>query len=277
MEGELARGLEEKQGNQLESPWGIQVKDNLEGSSCEPSQLYPSVCPAAHSFPHTTPASLAAFLFQESLVIVLSTPGPRLLFPAPAPPASPHASQDKAVSWARLRATLRTFPTASTFLHPTLRAHRQAAGTLEGKEESGHHPDDGGQCGKRAGLPSPTWQSLVNRNRAWWGWLLPESHTRLSVIKAISHLRTGELQAGAAAAGNASGLVLGGRVGTSGQKLEGVEDQRLPSVWPGRKGVWGLRNHSVPLAVPGASSTNSVSFLFSMGTESLRLVKHPQR
>ena len=45
-------------------------------------------------------------------------------------------------------------------------------------------------------------------------------------------------------------------MGTSGQKLEGAEDQRLPSVWPGRKGVWGLRNRSVPSAVPGASSTN---------------------
>lgn len=163
-------------------------------------------------------------------------------------------------------------PAASTLLHPT------QAGTLEGKEESGHHPDDGGQCGKRAGPPSPTWQPLVNRNRAWWSWLLPEAHTRLSVIKAISHLRTGELQAGAAAAGNAWGLVLGGRVGTSGQKLEGAEDQRLPSVWPGRKGVQG--SEELLSAIGGARGffhKQRFSFLFSMGTESLRLVKHPHR
>lgn len=231
MESELARGLEEKQGNQLEGLWGIQVKENLEGSSCGPSQLDPSVCPAAHSFPHTTPASLAAFLFPESLVIVLSTPGPRLLFPAPAPPSciSPHLSRQSCLM-GQPQSHSAHIPAASTLLHPT---QSTQAGTLEGKEESGHHPDDGGQCGKRAGPPSPTWQPLVNRNRAWWSWLLPEAHTQLSVIKAISHLRTGELQAGAAAAGNAWGLVLGGRVGTSGQKLEGAEDQRLPSVWPG--------------------------------------------
>ena len=165
-------------------------------------------------------------------------------------------------------------PAASTLLHPT---QSTQAGTLEGKEESGHHPDDGGQCGKRAGPPSPTWQPLVNRNRAWWSWLLPEAHTRLSVIKAISHLRTGELQAGAAAAGNAWGLVLGGRVGTSGQKLEGAEDQRLPSVWPGRKGVRG--SEELLSAIGGARGffhKQRFSFLFSMGRESQACETSPQ-
>ena len=120
MESELARGLEEKWGNQLEGLWGIQVKDNLEGSSCEPSQLDPSVCPAAHSFPHTTPASLAAFLFPESLVIVLSTPGPRLLFPAPAPPSciSPHLSRQSCLMGQPQSHSVH-IPAASTFLlHP---------------------------------------------------------------------------------------------------------------------------------------------------------------
>ena len=147
----------------MEGLWGIQVRDNLEGSSCEPSQLYPSVCPAAHSFPHATPASLAAFLFQESLIIVLSTPGPRLQFPAPAPPSciSPHLSRQSCLM-GQPQSHSAHIPHC---IHiPSPHCQSTYGGTLEGKEESDHHPDDGGQCGKHAGPPSPTWQSLVNRN-----------------------------------------------------------------------------------------------------------------
>ena len=38
---------------------------------------------------------------------------------------------------------------------------------------------------------------LFDRHRAWWDWLLPEAHIRHWIIKAISHLPSGELQAGA--------------------------------------------------------------------------------
>lgn len=70
--------------------------------------------------------------------------------------------------------------------------------------------------------------ALVNRNQARWGCLLPEAHTRPSVIKAISHLLTEELQAEAATAGIAWGLVLRGRSGTSGQSWGGLKINDCP-------------------------------------------------
>lgn len=93
---------------------------------------------------HTTPASLAALLPQEGLVIVLSPPGlacsslPQLI-----PPASSHNSLDKVLSGASLRAALPTPPTASMLPHPTLRAGGQAAGTPEGKGGPCHRPEGG--------------------------------------------------------------------------------------------------------------------------------------
>lgn len=128
------------------------MKDNLEGSSCEPVG---SVCLSSCStaFPHTTPASLAAFLFPESLVIVLRTPGlaccsllQLLLLHLP------HLSR-QAVSWASLKSHSAHIP-----LHPHSFTPLQStqAGTLE-KEESGHHPElTEDSMAKRAGPPSPT-------------------------------------------------------------------------------------------------------------------------
>ena len=217
-----------------------------------------SICLSSRSqLFHTTPASLAALLLQEGLVIVLSPPGPRLLFPTPAHPSCifPQLSRQSSL---RGRPQSHSAHTPHCIHAPPPHPQSRWAGCRHPRREGRtlSPPREGGTAWQRTGPPSPTWQPLVDRSQAWWGWLLPDTHTQLSVIKAISHLRTGELQAGAATAGIAWGSVLGGRVGTSGQRLEGAERQRLPSVWPGMKGVWALRLCLVPGAVPRASFTN---------------------
>lgn len=85
-------------------------------------------------------------------------------------------------------------------VHLTLpsRAGGQAVSTPEVKGELGLRPGEGrGWHGSVQDHPRQVGTPVFHRHRAWWGWLLPEAHTRRWVIKAISHLPSGELQAGA--------------------------------------------------------------------------------
>lgn len=143
-----------------------------------------------------------------------------------------HNSQGTALARASLGASLPAHPIALTRLPsppPPSRAGGQAAGTPEGKGLVIIQRVGDSVAAYRTALANLA--ALVNRNRARWGWLLPEAHTRPSVIKAISHLLTEELQAGAATAGIAWGLVLGGRAGTSGQSWGGLKINDCPPFW----------------------------------------------
>lgn len=165
---------------------------------------------------HTTPASLGALLPREGLVIVLSPPGLacsslRQLIPTPAHPSCifPQLSRQSSLSG---RPQSRSAHTPHCIHAPPPHPQSRWAGCRHPRREGRtlSPPREGGTVWQHAGLPSPTWQPLVDRNQAWWGWLLPDTHTQLSVIKAISYLRTGELQAGAATAriaGRESGCI----------------------------------------------------------------------
>lgn len=190
--------------------------------SCQPSQALSACLPVAHSSSspppsfsdnHRSPLEGLGHCSQPPVGLARSPcPGSSLL-------CLSHNSQGQAVPGAGLRTALRTHPTTSILLlHPTppSRAGEQATGTPEVKGGPSHRPKCGDSVAAcRTALASLA--ALVNGNQARWGWLLPEAHTRPSVIKAISHLPTEELQAVAATAGIAWSLVLGGG-GTSGQR-----------------------------------------------------------
>lgn len=122
-------------------------------------------------------------------------------------------------------------------------------------------------------LGSPLWMG-----RAWWGWPLPEASTQPPVIKAISHLPTRELQAGAAAAGTAWGFVLCGRAGSplSGRRFGGLEIKDCPPFWPQLR--WCLDSEAQLAAGDSSRSFLHKGLISSFPwAENLKLAKCPQK
>lgn len=221
--GERAGG---EAGRAAGRPLGEQERENPGSHPAPHLRLCPSVCQLLTALPH----------HPSLLVVVLSPPLAWPLCPAPGP-----LSQDSQVKLCPGLAS--ELLSAHPPLHPhscspALRSRGQTAGTPEVKGGPGHCPGSRGQRGSEQDRP----RQLGSPCQQEWspvGRLLPEAHTRPSVIKAISHLPTGEPQARAATAGSAWGFVLGRRVGTSRQRWVGLESKDCPPFWLPLRWCWG--------------------------------------
>lgn len=116
-----------------------------------------------------------------------------LLFPAPAPPCiSPHLSRQSHLMGQPLE-PLQDIPAASTLLHPT---QSTQAGTLEGRKSLVTTQMTEDSVASVQDRPRQLGSPLSTGTEPGGAWLLPEAHTRLSVLGFISHLRTGSYRLG---------------------------------------------------------------------------------
>lgn len=149
----------------------------------------------------TTPSLHGSHPCPSENALVVQSPAlarPALSCPSSSLCVSP-MTQDRALSWARLRAGPSAHAASSALLlHPTPPSRAGVPDCRHPRSEgrAWSPPREWGTVWQPAGRYSPAWQPLVNRSRAWWGWLLPEARTGHSIIKATRHLPWGELQAG---------------------------------------------------------------------------------
>lgn len=218
----VERGQEERQGEQQGGHW-VSRRERIQDLIPLPISGSVHLSASCSQLSLTThPSPLA-----RGRGVVVSPPLAWPLCPAPGP-----LSQDSQVKPCPGLASelLSAHPPTSTLLLPRPQEQGPGWGHPRSEGRAWSPPRDRGQRGSVQDRPRQL-GSPCQQERSPVGRLLPEAHTRPSVIKAISHLPTGEPQARAATAGSAWGFVLGGSVGTSRQRWVGLESKDCPPFW----------------------------------------------